>query len=98
MPVKCPVCGRFMVLVTFEDEGRSPWESFMWWNCPEGEYHDTVPAPVPAPEYQWEWECEGIPFEALRDWPELLKEYIELWNRLPRKLKRLYRSSDPAKI
>lgn len=98
MPVKCHECGRFMSLVTFEDAGKDPWDCYLWWYCKDYDTHYDDVIPVPAPEYQWIWNCAGIPFDELVDWPELLEEYTELWTRLPRKFKLMYRQSDPQLI
>jgi hypothetical protein len=95
---KCPECGRFMTLVPFEDVGKDPWDCYMWWYCADYENHYFEVVPVPAPEYQWLWNCLGIPAEALLDWEELLEEYTELWNALPRRYKTMYRQSSPAMI
>jgi len=96
--MNCPECGRFMILAVFEDVGKDPWECYQWWVCPEAENHDYQADPIPAPEYQWLRDCEGIPFDALLDWPELFAEYTELWNRLPRRYQKIYRQYSPALV
>lgn len=96
MTKNCPECGKFMKLVPFEAVGKDPWTCYQWWSCDDEEgKHFYEVDPIPAPEYQWLWNCEGIPGEALIEWPELMAEYTEMWDRLPKKEKRLYAEQAP---
>lgn len=98
MAKRCPQCGRFMTLVPAGDAGEDFWDCYMWLCCANDECLQYEEKPIPAPEYQWLWNCLGIPFEDLLDWPELLEEYTELWNRLPGKYKKAYHQYDPVLV
>lgn len=100
--MNCPECGRFMKLfIAFEAThieatrrfGRSlnVWECAYYWWCDNEWGHTYIVDPIPAPEYQWLWNCEGIPEEALTDWPELKAECDAMWAQLPESKKKLYR-------
>lgn len=98
MAKQCPDCKRFMALECMIEDGKDPWDCYLWWCCTNENCLRFEGGHIPAPEYQWLWNCLGIPCDELIESPELLKEYADLWSRLPRKYKSEYRQCDPALI
>ena len=77
-------------VIAFE-AGRDVWECAYWWLCEDDGQHLHETEPTPAPEYNWLWMAEGIPGKALLDWPELRREYDEMWLQLPCSIRRQYK-------
>ena len=98
MRPKCPEHGTFLSLVVAQEVGKSPDDCYKWWTCTRFEDHYDDYEPIPAPEYQWLYCCEGIPFEDLLDWPELLAEYTEMWNAMPKSYRQKYKRYSPANV
>jgi hypothetical protein len=89
--MNCPECGRFMRRVIAFEAGRDVWECAYWWVCEDDAQHARDADPIPAPEYNWLWMAEGIPSKVLLDWPELRREYDEMWLCLPRSIRRQHK-------
>lgn len=91
--MNCPECGQFMQRLIAFEVGMSPsvtGVAYYWWCGDPSERHTYDIDPIPAPEYNWIWFAEGIPQEALDEWPELAAEVAEMWERLPQSYKRGY--------
>ena len=92
MSPTCSGCGKFMKLADALDLLRDDaCEQWMYWVCSDDWDCPDQAEPIPAPQYQWEWNCQGIPQEDLDAWPELKAECEEMWNKLPKSRKRLYK-------